>query len=421
VGTARRLSSFALIVVALLVSLSPAAHAEAETWSDVAEEMATVLATAGETYAAGDAEAAKEQVNTAYYGYYEKEGFEKTVMAYISGDRAAEVEYQFSSIKKAMLAGAAQSEVDAALDTLAEMLRTDAAQLDGKSDNPIWDFLGALIIILREGFEAILVVVAIVAYLVKAGQQAAVRQVYWGVAAALVASVILAWIFGSLSAAAGASQEIFEGVTMIVAVLMLIWVSNWILSKADAKAWSGYIKEKSATALSTGSMLTLALTAFLAVFREGAETIIMYAALLGRAPDSAVPIWVGLGTGLVALLAVYAAIRLLSVRIPLRPFFLATSVLLAVMAVSFAGGGIKELQEGDLVSATPVAGIGSVDLLGFYPTVETLSAQAVALAAIVILGVLGVRRGWGRATEGPPEVTAGSPTGAAPTLTKEKP
>ncbi|MDR1710692.1 MAG: FTR1 family iron permease [Propionibacteriaceae bacterium] len=387
----RLLVGLGVALLAWLVA-APAAHAEAETWSDVAAEMAVVLRDADAAYRAGDPAAAKDLVNEAYYGYYEKAGFEKTVMAYLSGDRAAEVEYLFSTIKKQVLAGEDPEAVTASIESLVEMLAADANTLDGNDSNPVAEFLGALVIILREGFEAILVVGAIVAYLVKSGNAAGNRYVYAGVVVALIASVGLAWVFSQLSALAGAYQEIFEGVTMLIAVAMLVWVSNWMMSKADARAWAGYIKGQSDQAISRGNLGTLAFIAFLAVFREGAETIIFYTALFARSSADHQQIWLGLGVGAAALAVVYAAIRLLSVRVPLRPFFLATSTLLALMAVTFAGGGVKELQEGDLVSTTTVGGITSVDLLGFYPTLETLGAQAVTLALVVGLAVLGLSK-----------------------------
>ncbi|MDR1431630.1 MAG: FTR1 family protein, partial [Propionibacteriaceae bacterium] len=188
VGAARALAMGIIAFIALLLG-SYTAHAAPQTWGDVAEDMATVLTDAGQTYLQGDAEAGIEGVNNAYYGYYEKAGFEKTVMAYISGGRATEVEYLFSTIKKQMSAGAPAAEVTASLDELAQMLRADALTLDGDKSDPLSEFLGSLTIILREGFEAILVVGAIVAYLVKSGNTASNRYVYIGVGVALLASV----------------------------------------------------------------------------------------------------------------------------------------------------------------------------------------------------------------------------------------
>ncbi|MDR1151873.1 MAG: FTR1 family iron permease, partial [Bifidobacteriaceae bacterium] len=241
-------------------------------------------------------------------------------------------------------------------------------------------------------FEAILVVGAIVAYLVKSDNRDKLRTVYAGAGIALLASVGLAVAINALSALAGANQEIIEGVTVLIAVAMLIWVSNWIASKADAAAWTGYIRAQTQASLSSGSAFSLAFVAFLAVFREGAETILFYQALRSQAHGQETMLWLGLGIGIVALVGVYIAIRFLAIRIPTGPFFIATSALLAIMAVAFAGSGIKELQEGGVVSITPLDAMPSIDLLGVYPSAETLAAQAVALVLVVAGFVLGLRK-----------------------------
>jgi high-affinity iron transporter len=125
--------------------------------------MEAVLDGSYDTYVGGDAEAAKDEVDEAYFGYYEKLGFEKTVMAYLSGARASAVEYEFALTKKAMLAGDPDAEVREHLDTLIGMLREDAVALDGADGSASGTFLKSLLIILREGAEAILVVAAIIA------------------------------------------------------------------------------------------------------------------------------------------------------------------------------------------------------------------------------------------------------------------
>jgi high-affinity iron transporter len=137
--------------------------ASRRNWTKTAEEMAAVLDRADAACRAGDTAAAKETVDYAYYDFYEKLGFEKNVMSYISGARASQVEYQFSAIKKTMTSGAGAGEVRGTLHTLSRYLLEDAGQLDGKSENAVAVFLGSLFIILRDGFEAILIVSAIIA------------------------------------------------------------------------------------------------------------------------------------------------------------------------------------------------------------------------------------------------------------------
>ncbi|MDR1824338.1 MAG: FTR1 family protein [Bifidobacteriaceae bacterium] len=408
------------------------------TWTDVATEMGGILDQAYQTFQAGDLETARDQVNDAYYGYYEAKGFEKVVMAYVSGQAATDAEYEFSLIKKLVLAGGPDADVKSHTETLKGLLLEQAAALDGDQAGAGATFVSSLVIILREGFEAILVVGAIIAYLIKSGARRRLPLVYAGAGLAVLASIAMAFAINALTTLAGAPQEIIEGVTVLVAMVMLMWVSSWIAAKADAAAWTGFIKrqvgaataatatagEAAASGNGTGgagedapatepdaaqaararrSALSLASVAFLAVFREGAEVILLYQALQAQASSQRGAIWAGLGVGLVALVVVYLVIRLASIRLPLRPFFIGTSAVLAVLAFSFAGSGIKELQEGGVVSLTPVGGLGSFDLLGIYPTAETLGLQGAVLAVMAASFVVVARRARRRRTTAEPQ------------------
>lgn len=390
----RKIFAVITLMLVLVSSFSIAASAATahETWNDVVDEMESVLDESYDLYVSGEAKAAKEKVDVAYYSYYEKLGFEKTVMAHISGNRAATVEYQFSFAKKAINAGSTNEEVKASLDELTRLLREDADQLDGKKESALGVFLASLLIITREGFEAIIIVGAIIAYLVKSGNKEKTGAVYWGSVIALGASVIMAFILNSLSGASGANQEITEGLTMLLAVVVLFYVSNWMVSKSESAAWTSYIEGKVQSSITRGSVFSLAFAAFLAVFREGAETILFYQALLAGTKTYLNMVWLGLGVGCVALVIIYLLIRFMSIKLPLKPFFLGTSILLFVMSISFVGSGVKELQEGNLVGVTPVSGITSVDILGIYPTLETLIPQAVLLALTILTFVVQIRK-----------------------------
>ena len=356
-------------------------------WGEIAAEMTVLLNKSYDAYFLKDIEAAKNFVNDAYFGFYEKEGFERTVMAYISGKRGAHVEYQFPIIKKLMTDGAPNKDVRTALDYLIKMLQEDANKLDGTEESGIGVFLAALAIILREGLEAILVIAAMAAYLTRSGNRAKVRTVYCSGGAAIAASVVAAFAMQKVFQVSGADQEIIEGVSMLLATVVLFFVSNWMFSKAEAEAWKGYIEGKVQNAVETGSGFALGAAAFLAVFREGAETILFYQAMLADVQSNTGMIWAGFGVGCVALVGVFAIVRFGSLKLPLKPFFIGTSVLMYVMAIAFAGGGVKELQEGDVIGVTSVNFIPSVDILGIYPTVETLLPQ-VALVLLALGSII---------------------------------
>ena len=355
-----------------------------ENWTEIAEAMETSLNKGYDAYFQKDIDGGKNWVNDAYFGYYEKEGFERTVMAYLSGKRGAQVEYQFSIIKKMMNDRRPNKEVRAATDDLIKWLHEDARQLDGTEESAMGVFLAALVIILREGVEAILVIAAIAAYLTRSGNKAKTRVVYQSGAAAVAASVLAAIGLQYVFNISGANQEILEGVAMLMATVVLFFVSNWMFSKAEAEAWKDYIEGKVQVAVATGSAFALGAAAFLAVFREGAETILFYQAMLADVQQHTGMIWVGFGVGSLCLVAVFIIIRYGSMKLPLKPFFMGTSILMYLMAIAFAGGGIKELQEGDVIGVTPVGFIGSVDILGIYPTVETLLPQAIMIVLVIV-------------------------------------
>ena len=386
------------------------------TWAEVATEMVALINSGVDKATNGDGDGGAADVNHAYYGYYEKLGFEKTVMSAISGDRVSVVENQFKVVRKAMVSGASASEIRSAADTLISYIQEDAATLDGgaaQSISPVKAFFTgsfgqALIILLREGLEAILVVAAIIAYLIKAGMKDRVKHIYAGIALGLIGSGIVAVLFAFLYNSASAHQEILEGVVALVAMGMLLFTSNWMLSKSSVESWNRYIKDRTEASISEGGFWALASLSFLAVFREGAETVMFYEALFTMDPGGAASIWQGFAVGVVLLVAIFLLIRFTSVKIPLRPFFAVTSFLMAVLVVIFAGGGAHALYEGDLIPGTYVPGWPTYDYLGIYPYRETLGFQVFMLLVVIVLSVVSVlhRRRKARAVDA--ESAAGS-------------
>lgn len=251
-----------------------------------------------------------------------------------------------------------------------------------RPDEGFWPaFLQSFLIILREGFEAILVLGAIAAILLKTGQRARMRSLWTGSLLGIAASLGMAVALATLLRAIPASREIIEGATMLVAVVVLFSVSYWLVSKADAARWQQFIRSRVDEALSRGGGAALGLVAFLAVFREGAETALFYQALLNQGTAVYLPVALGIVVGGAALAVIFVIFRRFGVRLPMRPFFAVTSGLLYAMAFVFAGKGIRELQEGDAVSLTPFPG-PTWDWLGVYPTMETMLAQGILLVLL---------------------------------------
>ena len=379
------------------------------TWSEVASEMTVILDQAYEAAAAGKGDEGATLVNNAYYQYYEKLGFEKNVMNAISGDRVSQVEYQFKMTRKTMRDGGSDKEIKQLVDDLKSWLVKDAAILDGGASGNVNGFTKlvtssagqAFLILIREGLEALLVVAAVIAYLVKSGNKRFTRWIYLGVVAGLAGSGLVAVLFTFLFGGSGPIQEISEGVCALIATLMLLWTSNWMLNKSSVEAWNNYIRNKTEAAvagaqskvesgqgLGLGMIASLAMLSFLAVFREGAETVIFYESIYSMSQD-AHGMWVGGLAAAAVLIVIFLILRFTSVKIPIGPFFLVTSIVMAALVVIFAGGGIHALIEGDLIEGTYLSTVPTNDWIGLYPYVETITAQVIAAIAVVVLFVVG--------------------------------
>ena len=379
------------------------------TWSEVANEMTVILDQAYEAAAAGKGDEGATLVNNAYYQYYEKLGFEKNVMNAISGDRVSQVEYQFKMTRKTMRDGGPDKEIKQLVDDLKSWIVQDAAILDSGASGNVNGFTKlvtssagqAFLILIREGLEALLVVAAVIAYLVKSGNKRFAKWIYLGVVAGLAGSGLVAVLFTFLFGGSGPIQEISEGVCALIATLMLLWTSNWMLNKSSVEAWNNYIRNKteavvagaqskveSGQGLGLGMVTSLAMLSFLAVFREGAETVIFYESIYSMSQD-AHGMWVGGLTAAAVLIVIFLILRFTSVKIPIGPFFLVTSILMAALVVIFAGGGIHALIEGDLIEGTYLSIVPTNDWIGLYPYVETIAAQVIAAIAVVALFVVG--------------------------------
>jgi high-affinity iron transporter len=292
----------------------------------------------------------------------------------------------------AALRDEAETAEAARLDALRARIDTglrEAERTVTERSSPARLFAESLMLMLREGFEAILIIGALLAFVVKAGAPERRRDVLRGVVAALGASV-LSWVaVEQLFQITAAQREALEGVTMLLATVVLFWVSYWLLTKIEVQRWNAYVKDRMRMALKTGSGLALATVAFLAVYREGLETILFYKALFLSADGAGTSsLLAGMGVGGVALVGLYIAIHTFGVRLPTRPFFAFTSAMLYYMAFVFAGKGIAELQTAGVVGITPVAWAPRLPQLGIYPTLETLSLQVLLLVlAVVALAV----------------------------------
>lgn len=446
----RGLGLLAVAVFFLLFSSAQDASAakkkKYDTWKAVAADMAVEFSRARENVEKGEYKAAHKNMNDAYFGYYEIQGFEKNVMVAISSARVGHIEGKFSAIKHVLL-GNNDSMDKATLVSEIEDLKVkvykDAMVLDGDISDTDPDSLGEAVygpagkpapygaeaagepekksepekaavvsadqgapsaaprkapvsrdwltfltafgLLVREGLEAILVIVAIVAYLIKTGNTPMIKSVYLGCFAAVFASAVLAWFLEYMMGdASGVARELLEGWTMFLAVAVLFYVSNWMLSKADTERWENYIGGKVQQSIDSKSQWTLIFAAFIAVMREGAELILFYKAAFTGGMNSVPHIVYGILAGTAVLVAVWVAFRYFSVKLPLKPFFLFTSVLLFLMCISFMGKGVVELTEADVITGRtviPAMKGFQIEILSIYDRAETLIPQVMLLIA----------------------------------------
>jgi high-affinity iron transporter len=274
----------------------------------------------------------------------------------------------------------------------------EAQRAIGDVSSPFNLFVQSLIIMLREGLEAILILGAILAFLTKTGAAKRRREVHAGAIGALLASLVTAVLIETVFRLSPANQELLEGFTMVAATVMLFYVSYWLLSKVEGARWNAFVRGQVRNALTSSSAFALVSVAFLAVYREGFETVLFFKALWlsGGGMAGVVPIAGGVLIATLILVIVYIAINRFGMRLPLRPLFAGTSAFLYYMAFVFAGKAVAELQEGGLVAATVIQGAPRLPALGIYPTVETLMTQGVlvvlALFALIYTFLIAPRR-----------------------------
>lgn len=387
----RKLCSWLVLTGLVMLVLLPTSacatspQANAGDWEQAVTKIEEVLNRSLTAYEKGDVATAKQLAKDAYFDVFESSGLETAIRRSISSSRAFEVEYGFTEVSQLMRRDASATEVRQAVDNLMAMVREDAKRVGGDTGSGGGGgFLASFLIIVREGFEAILIIGAIVAYLVKSGNQDKVRTIYLSALIAIAASITTAVAVRYVFNISGASQEFLEGATMLLAVVVLFSVSFWLLGKVQAQKWQHYIQNKVERSLTTGSTLALWSVAFLAVYREGAETVLFYQALLGSSTGGDVAgIWLGLAAGALVLVGIFVAIKWGSLRIPIKPFFIGTGVFLYYMAFLLAGKGMRELQGAGSVGTSLIPGVPSIGFLGIYPTWESLSLQAVLLLAAV--------------------------------------
>lgn len=335
-----------------------------------------------------------EQALAAYENGDRKKATDLALSAYLDGFEPVE---PLLSVRDASLMGRIEramaelrSRIDRAVPaegvraqvTEVQDLFTQAeAQLNPESASTGSSFLGAFTILLREGLEAILIVIAMIAFLRKAERTDVMGYVHGGWVAALIAGAITWAAATYVIGVSGASRELTEGFGSIFAAVVLLSVGIWMHGKAQAGAWQRYISDRMSHALSKRSAWFLFGLTFIVVYREVFETILFYASLWSQGNGGAV--LAGAAASAVVLTIVAVAMLKYSRTLPIAKFFSYSSALIAVLAVVLAGKGVAALQEAGMIDVRPIDWIPRIDILGLAPTREAVLAQILTLALIV--------------------------------------
>jgi len=346
----------------------------------------------------------RESVELYKQGNKEK-AYQKAVDAYIDGYDLAEpalfakdmtfgrdLETQFTEFRNAIKQGVSTDEIQKRhVDMEAKL--DHAEQILTRQDNisDYYTFINSALIILREGLEASLILAAILAMLKVMGAKDAVRYIHLGWILALVMGGLTWLITQTVLTLSGQHRESMEGFISIFAALALFYVGYWLHTRSETKKWQAFIQDKVKSSLSSKSIFGLMGISFFAVYREAFEVVLFYQALWLQNENSHHAVLWGFVAGLAALIVLTIVIFKLGIRVPLKYFFGVTGTLLYLVAFIFAGVGIKELQAAAWIPTTPVDLPLQVPILGIYPTVQTLTAQAIMLCAFVMTS-LGMAR-----------------------------
>ena len=339
-------------------------------------------------YRAGNRGEAEELALSAYL-----DGFEPVEPMLASRDAAlmARIERAMGGLRSAISKAVPVSELETQVEVLDGLFSEAEVAISPSAASDASTFVGALTILLREGLEALLIVVAMIAFLRKADRADVLPYVHGGWISALLAGVAT-WIAATfVIGISGASRELTEGFGSLLAAVILLSVGIWMHGKSQADEWQRYIRATLGKALTRGSAWFLFGLAFLAVYREVFETIIFYAALSAQGNGGVM--FAGAATA-IALLGVIAwAMLRYSRRLPITKFFAYSSLLMAILAVILIGKGVAALQEAGLININPLDGFPRIGSLGIFPATEPLLAQTVMLALLVVGFWFNSRRG----------------------------
>ncbi|WP_204236848.1 FTR1 family protein [Mammaliicoccus sciuri] len=260
-----------------------------------------------------------------------------------------------------------------------ETLNQEIKSTISKTSYTFWD---AALIILREGVEALLIIMALLTVTRKSEQTKASKWIVIGSVIGIVLSIALAFIFKAIFENLGSTRELTEGLVGIGSVILMIIVGIWLHSKSSLDSWQNFINKNMDKAMSTGSIVTFGLVAFLSVFREGAETIIFYLGIVGKISTWSLILGIIVASVILALIAIF--FNQITKWIPIHRLFFIMSLFIFILAFKILGVSIHTLQILNIVPQHTINHLPFIDLIGFYPTYETLIPQLALVILVVI-------------------------------------
>jgi high-affinity iron transporter len=389
----RLLALVGIAIVALLV-LAPAAGAAGNDVSkdQAIEQLQKVRTSINETldlFKAGQDAQALEQSQQGYLNHFE---YVEIPLRVADPQFTLDAESKFAEVRQSIRDGRTDDVRERIIELRGIIDEAERRLSSPGLTAPLLVTSQSFLIIFREGLEAVLLLSVLLGYLEAAKATQFRRPILWGVGLAVLATLVTVVAVHFIIELAPVGREVMEAATAILAVVVLFWVSFWLISRLEHERWMEFLKARVWTAVSLGSAASLMLIGFTAVYREGFETVLFYEALFSFGQGLAGWILLGFGLGIVALAAVTVAIFKLGRRLPVKAFLSVAVLLLMATSIAFLGNAFYELQQADLVGYHPLVGwprlpIYLAQATGYYPTRETVFAQA-ALLAVYVIGAL---------------------------------
>jgi high-affinity iron transporter len=391
-----RLGFVALLGALVLLGLAPgSAHAaqQGESRAQAIQQLSVVRDSIDRTLTLikeGRADQAFAEARAGYLSHFE---LVEVPLRVADAALTSDAETKFAEIRGLITAKASVGDIRAEIVELRRLMDEAERTLTDKGLSAPAVVAGqSFVIIFREGLEAVLLITVLLGYLESAKATHLRKPIFAGMAAAAAASAGTFFLLRGVLSVIPFGREVLEAVTALLAVVVLFWVSFWLIARMDQKRWLEFLKARVWTAVSVGSTSALVLVGFTAVYREGFETALFYQALASFGPGLGVWILTGLGAGLVVLAGVAWAIFKLGRKLPVKQFLGGAVILLMSTSIAFLGNAVRSLQEADVLSlhrwgSWPEPPIFVRQSLGYWPSRETLLAQA-ALLAVYVGGAL---------------------------------